>query len=101
IRPDSIVYTDAMRSYDTLDISGFRHLRIDHGRGFGTGKAHINGIENFWNQAKRHLRRYNGIPGPSFHLFLAECEWRFNYGPTSRLHKVLSQWANIPPANPS
>jgi transposase-like protein len=22
---------------------------------------HINGIENFWSQAKRHLRRYNGI----------------------------------------
>ena len=24
-------------------------------------KNHINGIENFWNQAKRHLRKYNGI----------------------------------------
>ena len=22
----------------------------------------INGIENFWNQAKRHLRKFNGIP---------------------------------------
>ena len=100
IRPDSVVYTDAMRSYDTLDVSGFRHLRIDHGKGFGRGGAHINGIENFWSQAKRHLRRFNGIPRQHFPLFLAECEWRFNYGPAPKLRKILSQWANIPHANP-
>ncbi|MBK2345311.1 transposase, partial [Francisella tularensis subsp. novicida] len=40
---------------------------------------HINGIENFWNQAKRHLRKFNGIPREHFHLFLKECEWRFNH----------------------
>ena len=100
IRPDSLVYTDAMRSYDTLHTSGFRHLRIDHGKGFGRGRSHINGIENFWSQAKRHLRRFNGIPRHSFHLFLAECEWRFNHGPASNLRKILAQWANIPPAQP-
>ena len=100
IRPDSVVYTDAMRSYDTLDVSGFRHLRIDHGKGFGLGRAHINGIENFWSQAKRHLRRFNGIPRQHFSLFLAECEWRFNYGPPAKLRNILSQWANIPAAHP-
>ncbi|MDY0306984.1 MAG: IS1595 family transposase, partial [Desulfovibrionaceae bacterium] len=36
--------------------------------------------ENFRNQAKRHLRRFNGIPRQSFYLFLKECEWRFNEG---------------------
>jgi len=30
-------------------------------RGAG-GKNHINGIENFWNQAKRHMRKFNGVP---------------------------------------
>jgi len=28
--------------------------------------AHIYGIENFWNQAKRHPSRYNGVPQMSF-----------------------------------
>jgi transposase len=28
--------------------------------------------------AKRHLRRFNGIPKEHFGLFLKECEWRFN-----------------------
>ena len=53
---------------------------------------HINGIENFWNQAKRHLRKYNGIPRHHFHLFLKECEWRFNYGPPAKLFSTLKSW---------
>jgi transposase len=43
-------------------------------------KSHINGIENFWNQAKRHMRKFNGIPKENFNLYLKECEWRFNNG---------------------
>jgi len=52
-------------------------------------------IENFWNQAKRHLRRYNGIPKTHFHLFSKECEWRFNYRPAKRLLKTLTKWNNL------
>jgi hypothetical protein len=55
---------------------------------------HINGIENFWNQAKRHLRRYNGIPRAHFPLYLKECEWRFNYRPANRLLATLKTWLN-------
>lgn len=34
IIPDSIVYTDSLSSYDILDVSGFRHHRINHGKVF-------------------------------------------------------------------
>jgi transposase len=78
IVPDSIVYTDAWRSYNALDVSDFRYYRINHSELFADRHNHINGIENFWNQAKRHLRRFNGIPREHFPLFLKECEWRFN-----------------------
>jgi len=78
IVPDSIVYTDSLQSYNVLDVSDFHHVRINHSNLFATGRNHINGIENFWNQAKRHLRRFNGIPREHFGLFLKECEWRFN-----------------------
>ena len=78
IVPDSIVYSDALDSYNVLDVSTFKHLRIHHSELFADRKNHINGIENFWNQAKRHMRRFNGIPKPHFHLFLKECEWRLN-----------------------
>ena len=53
----------------------------------------INGIENFWNQAKRHLHKFNGIPREHFHLFLKECEWRFNNSDPKTQLKQLNQWA--------
>jgi transposase len=92
IRPDSIVYTDAFRSYDVLDVSEFKHLRINHSVLFADQHNHINGIENFWNQAKRHLRSYNGIAEHHFPLFIKECEWRFNYRPVSYMHQILTRW---------
>lgn len=91
IKPDSIVYTDSFRAYDVLDVSEFKHHRINHSEEFADQRNHINGIENFWNQAKHHLRSYNGIPRHHFHLFLKECEWRFNYRPASNLLKTLRQ----------
>ena len=33
---------------------------------------------NFWNQAKRHMRKFNGVPKAQFGLHLKKCEWRFN-----------------------
>jgi transposase len=55
-------------------------------------KPPINGIENFWNQAKRHMRKFNGVPKEQFPLFLKECEWRFNNpDPKSQLQQ-LKQW---------
>ena len=95
VRPDSVIYTDAYRSYDILDVSEFHHHRINHSEAFVAEGRHINGIENFWSQAKRHLRRYNGIPRAHFGLFLKECEWRFNYRPTGRLLTTLLAWTNL------
>lgn len=89
IKPDSIVYTDGFRSYNVLDVSEFKHYRINKTKTFADGKTHINGIENFWNQAKRHLRKYNGVPKQNFHLFLKECEWRFNMGSPKQLLEDL------------
>ena len=85
IEPDSIVYTDCWRSYNALDVSEFKHYRINHSKLFAQKQNHINGIENFWNQAKRHMRKFNGIPRQHFNLFLKECEWRFNIGAQSKL----------------
>ena len=69
IMPDSIVYTDSLSSYDKLDVSGFIHHRINHSKEFADRRNHINGIGNFWNQAKRVLRKYNGTGHKSFPLF--------------------------------
>ena len=95
VRPDSVITTDAYRSNDVLDVSEFRHHRVNHSETFVSEGRHINGIENFWNQAKRHLRRYNGIPRAHFPLFLKECEWRFNHRPARRLLETLLDWTQL------
>jgi len=70
-----------------IDVSYFRHYRINHSKLFADKRNHINGIENFWNQAKRHMRKFNGVPKANFELFLKECEWRFN-NPTPQAQLV-------------
>ncbi|VGM96638.1 Transposase and inactivated derivatives [uncultured Avibacterium sp.] len=89
VKPDSIVYTDTYRSYDLLDVSEFSH--INHSTHFAENHNHINGIENFWSQAKRHLRKFNGIPKAHFELYLKECEWRFNYSDIKTQIPILKQ----------
>jgi transposase len=96
--PDSIVYTDSYPAYDVLDVSEFHHHRIDHSDAYVLDRHnHINGIENFWNQAKRTLSRYNGIPKAHFPLFLKETEFRFNYGTPSQQLRTLKRWAKLKP----
>jgi len=90
--PDSIVYSDSWRGYNVLDVSEFKHYRINHSQLFADKQNHINVIENFWNQAKRHMRKFNGVPKENFGLFLKECEWRFNNPHPKRQLTQLKQW---------
>ena len=91
VKPDSIVYTDCYKSYDVPDFSEFSHLRINHSTHFAERQNHINGIENFCNQKKRHLRKFNGIPKEHLGLYLKECEWRFNNSAIKVKISILKQ----------
>ncbi len=92
VQPDSVVYTDTFNSYNAPYVSDFHHRRINHSTLFAKERNHINGIENFWNQAKRHLRRFNGIKPESFYWYLKECEWRFNGESHKTLLNQLKHW---------
>ena len=72
--PDSIVYSDSWRGYNVLDISDFHHFRINHSHPFADKQNHINGIENFWNQAKRHRTR-QPQPGNQQMTSICRCCW--------------------------
>ena len=79
VKPQSVVYSDKWPAYRGLHLEGFHHRRIDHKDAFAMGKAHINGIENFWGFAKRRLKLYHGGFKKNFRLFLHEMEFRFNH----------------------
>ena len=70
-------------------------MRINHSERFAIKQNHINGIENFWSQSKRILRKYNGITRKNFPLFLKEYEFRFNFGSPSEQLKILRKWCGV------
>ena len=41
IKPDSVVYTDGLTSYNALDVSEFTHFRINHSKEFARNHNHI------------------------------------------------------------
>jgi transposase len=78
VRRGSIVYTDKFRSYDSLMFCGYRHLKVDHGKCFTSGKVCINGLEGFWSWAKERIIKHHGVSKEKFPLYLKELEFRYN-----------------------
>src|SRR5215470_17493035 len=92
LRLDAIVHPDTLELEIAWDVV---ELRPEQGtdRDFVAGHSpQTDTIKNFWNLVKRYLRRYNGVPRRHFHLFLRECEWRFNYGSPEELLSILKLW---------
>jgi transposase-like protein len=86
----STIHTDGWKAYDGLILNGYDHYRVHHSKNeFARGKNHVNGIESFWSFAKRRLAKFNGIASHKFHLYLKECEFRFNYRDCDIYAKML------------
>ena len=66
-----------------------KHYRVTHCDDvFANGRAHVNGIENFWGVAKNRLAKMRGITRKNFNLHLKETEWRFNHR-NENIYKLL------------
>ena len=79
VKRGSLIYTDKFRRYNGHIAYGFRHLRIDHGKRFVTGKVCINGIEGFWSFAKKRLLKYHGVNSKKFPLYRIKVKFRYNH----------------------
>jgi len=74
-----------------VDMGYKKHFRVHHGENvFARGNCHINGIESFWSYAKRRLAKFNGVPRQAFHLYLKECEFRFNRREENLSERILT-----------
>ena len=97
VRRGSIVYTDRFRSYDSLMFCGYRHLKVDHGKRFVSGKVYINGLEGFWSWAKERLIKHHGISKETFPLYLKELEFRYNHRHTDIFDKLTDFLCDLVP----
>ena len=81
IMPNSIVYTDEMRSYDGLLPSRYLHRRINHSsRVYVIGDIHTNTIEGFFSLVKRGIGGvYHAVSTKHLQSYLSEYAWRYNH----------------------
>jgi transposase-like protein len=77
VAPGASVYTDDARSYSGLDAM-YQHETVDHAERYVDGRAHTNGLENFWSLLKRGLHGTYVSVEP-FHLFRYLDERLFAY----------------------
>ena len=73
---DFTTYSDEWKAYDGLVNADYKkHYRVTHCEDvFAHGRAHVNGIENFWGVAKNRLAKMRGITRKNFNLHLKETE---------------------------
>ena len=75
---EKILEGSTMKAYDGLVLNGDNHYRVFfHENECAHGTFHVNGIKCFWNYAKRHLSKFNGLTNDKFILYLKESEARF------------------------
>ena len=97
VAPYSILYTDALPSYEGMDTE-FIHQVVDHAVEYVRGRVHTNGLENFWSLLKRGIKGTYVSVEP-FHLarYLDEQTFRYNnrdneeIGDTGRFRAALAQ----------
>ena len=97
MRRGSVVYTDRFKSYDTLMFCGYRHMRVDHGKRFSSGKLYINGLEGFWSYAKQRLMKFHGVSKQKFPLYLKEMEFRYNNRQQDLFELLAQKITNLVP----
>ncbi len=68
--PASIVYSRSWRGYNAQDVPNVHHFRINHSKLSVDRHNHINGIENFWNPARCHMRRFNRVSQFQVELYI-------------------------------
>jgi hypothetical protein len=55
------------------------HASIDHAEAYVQGRAHTNGLENYWSLFKRcFYGTWTHLSDSHLHRYLAEQEYRFN-----------------------
>jgi transposase-like protein len=81
VLPAETVYTDELKSYDSLAKSGYHHDRVNHSEGvYVSGDVHTNTIEGFWSLTKNGIRGvYHSVSSKHLQGYLNEYAWRYSH----------------------
>jgi len=80
VEEGTTIYTDGWSSYNKLELSGYKHFKINHDKKYANRKGeHVATIDSFWRECLPKISRYRGGFRHNFPLHLKEQEFRWNY----------------------
>lgn len=80
ILPSTLIFTDELRSYNSLKYKGFEHKRVHHAKKvYVIGDVHTNSIEGFWSLVKNGIRGvYHQVSAKYLQSYFNEYAFRYN-----------------------
>lgn len=74
------VKTDEYRAYNSLKTLGYKHDKVNHGKGeYVKGNTHTNNLEGFWSQLKRSINgTYHSVSPKYLQNYVNEFAYRYN-----------------------
>lgn len=80
VAPQSQIYSDEWRAYQSLPQHGYTHTTVNHSKlEYVRGTAHTNTIEGFWSQLKRSIDgTYHAVSPKYLQSYLNEFAFRYN-----------------------
>lgn len=90
--PDATIYYVGESLPNIVDVKDFHEHRTRYPHDEGSKHYKIADFESFWSHAKRHMERFNGVRQEHLHVFLKECEWRYNYPEPLDQYNLLKKW---------
>jgi IS1 family transposase len=100
VESGSIIVTDDWAAYKGLDQLGFKHIAVNHSKGyFNEGGYSTCQIDSYWATLRRAMRGYHQVSPRNLWLFLAEIEFRYNlrHDCSSVFERLISHWPAITP----
>lgn len=81
VLPATMIYTDELKTYDSLYREGYYHERVNHSaQVYVAGTAHTNTIEGFWSLMKRGIGGvYHSVSTKHLQAYLDEYTFRYNH----------------------
>ena len=80
VLPSTLVFTDELPSYNSLNYQGYEHKRVHHAeKVYVVGDAHTNSIEGFWSLVKGGIRGvYHQVSAKYLQSYVNEYSFRYN-----------------------
>lgn len=100
VEKGSTIVTDDWAAYRGLEQLGFKHVSVNHSRGFFNERGFSTcEIDSYWAVVRRAMRGYRQAAPRNLWMYLAEIECRYNsrHDRSALFESLISHWPALTP----